>query len=209
MKNLPLLIAILFCLGCKPATKPIAETRYAELLKLYKDIKIDTLKVFTQQNLDSIGYEFRGKKMDTAAMHLLPKEVLQDTASVYAVYKFNLDATRIGLITRTPSEYDASSVKLFIYDKRADKITDQIELSELWGDAGDSFEKTSWLYNDVSKGIKCFTKEDAEHDGSVDDDKDTTITQTQRYYLIGFKNVHHDTVNKDVGFMYEKFKKRE
>jgi hypothetical protein len=209
MKNLSIAIAVLFCLGCNNAKLAAKkESKYANLLALYKIINIDTLKIFTIENLDSVGYEFKGTKIDTSLFSLLPKKILQDTMPVYSIYKFNLDSLRTGLITRTPGEYKSSSIKLLIYDKQKDAISDYFELSELVGNDGNTLEKTAWLYRGQDKIPMCFLKEEFTHDRSVEDENDTTVTATNNYYLVGFKKNKHDTIDKKAGYLFEKFKRK-
>ncbi|CAN5513243.1 hypothetical protein BH09BAC6_BH09BAC6_10230 [soil metagenome] len=209
MKNISIALLTIFCFGCKQNVKSKQESRYAELLKLYKITTIDTLKVFAANNPDSAGYEFKGIKLDTASISLLPKQMLKDTVPIYAVYKFAIDSLKTGLITRTPGNNQSSSIKLLIYDKQKDSITDYVELADLPGAGPDAIAKTSWVYKDGNKDAVCFLKEEIYRDNSIEDPKDTVQTKTSRYYSLGFKKTIHDTLDKNAVSLLATFKQKD
>jgi len=136
------------------------------------------------------------------------KKIISDEegASYFATYKFDIDANRTGLLTRSPGQYDASSIKLLIYDKQKDAITDYFEVAELWGDAGDKFEEASWLYKNPDKTINCVLWQQSTHDGKLDGDDDTTKKVSDKYYLFGFKKPVHDTISNNAKAQFLKFK---
>lgn len=193
-----------------PAVKLSAKhtvSHYEALLNLYQPITITTFRVFSTTNFYDDAYKFKGKQIDDALLSLLPKKMLStdDGASYFATYKFAIDANRTALLTRSPGQYDASSIKLLIYDKQKDAITDCFQVAEKWHDAGDTFEAVSWLYKNTDKTLNCVLWEESVHDGKLDDEADTTRKVTTHYYLYGFKKAVHDTLSRDAKATFMKF----
>jgi hypothetical protein len=129
-----------------------------------------------------------------------------DPPSLYAIYKFAIDTNRLGLITRTPSDYEPSSIKLFIYDKRNDSLTSYIEIAERWGDEGDYMVKNSWLFRDSSKHLHALIDVTHGHDNQVDDTNDTTVTEKDYYTLINLSKDKIDTIFIDQEKLPKKYK---
>jgi hypothetical protein len=183
------------------AKKTEKKSKYAKLLSRYKSISFDTLEVFSTSELESNTYKFKGKQLDSADASLFPneisKEYFNNAPGLFACYKFNLDSFRVGLITRTPSEYEPSSIKLFLFDIRKDTITDYLELAEFWGDAGDVVNKTSWLLKDKKNKYKSFIRENQSYDHSAEDEKDTTVDYVDYYWLIDLSKEKQDTLSND------------
>jgi hypothetical protein len=184
------------------------ESKFIKLLNKYKSISFDTLKVFSAEDLESNTYKFKGTHLDSTDVALLPKDIAEQyyyDQGFFACYKFYIDTATVGLITRTPSEYVPSSIKLFILDKRKDAIVDYTELAESFGDAGDVTEKISWLFRDKSKMINSFMWVEESHDNSVDNEKDTTVEVWNYYYLFNISNLKVDTLSKDFSGLENKF----
>lgn len=208
---LTILISLLSC-DLKPTRQQQSdmpkESKFKSLLAKYKDISFDTLQVFSSEELENRQYKFKGKQLDSADVSLFPKELSEQYVNdngFFACYKFTIDSNRMGLITRTPSTYESSSVKLLIFDKQQDAVTDFIELAETFGDAGDMAEKTSWLFKDNEKEYKTFTWVEERHDNSVDDEKDTTVQTWNYYYLLDISKSNVDTVSKDEKELLKRF----
>lgn len=128
----------------------IAKKTIGDLISLYPSIQFDTLSVYSSPELDdSRKNKFKGEKIDTAFFSFFPREegnYFYAEPEVFACYKVDLDSSYVGLITRTPSEYVPSSIKLYIVNKKIGTVVETFELAESWGDAGDSMTKDSWLY---------------------------------------------------------------
>lgn len=203
---LPLIILASFT--SKTGTRRLPPDKYAELLSLYQPITVGNFKVYSTTNFYDEAYKFKGKKLNDAQVQLLPKKAISgDPASgLFATYKFIIDANRTGLLTRSPGQYDSSSIKLLIYDKRKDAITDCFQVAEKWADAGDAFEAQSWLFKNADKSINCVLWEQSIHDGKLDEEEDTTRKVSQHYYLFGFKKAIHDTLSTNAKAVFEKFK---
>ena len=206
MQHLLLLLFAVSFFGCLENenlnSKKVFKTKskYSTLLSKYKDISFDTLKVFSSEKLESNQYMFKGTQLDSVDVKLFPKEFAEQyfyDHGFYACYKFSMDSIKVGLITRTPSTYEPSSIKLFILDKQRETITNYFELAETVGDAGDMMDKTSWLVKGKNNKLISFIWQQESHDNSADNNKDTTIQTWNYFYLVDFSKHKVDTLNID------------
>lgn len=205
MKKLFYLICLAGIASCEQP-KPIKSranrhqplnSKYNSLFELYPNIAIDTLWVYSP---DDTLTAYKGRALDSTNALFFPEDMYKQhfgEPSLFAVYKFAIDTNRLGLLTRTPSEYVPSSIKMFIYDKRNDSLTSYIELGETWGDAGDWMIKNSWLFRDSSNRLHAFIDVTQGHDNSVDDPKDTTVVQEDQYTLLDLSKDKIDTIFAD------------
>lgn len=189
------LAALLFLFGCsnqeanKQRPNGPKESRYVKLLFSYKEISFDTLKVYSSYEIENNSYEFEGVLLDSSFIHIFPKKLSEDFSAdlgFFACYKFRIDSFRTGLITRTPSIYESSSIKLLIFDNPLDSITGYVELAEVFGDAGETNERISWLFFNDQKKMEAFSRFDETYDHSVDEPADTVIEHTTEYSVIDF-----------------------
>ena len=182
----------------KKETNPVKkESKYKRLLAKYKNKSFDTLQVYSPEELTG---EYKGVELDSADAILFPEDIAQqhfsDAPGLFAVYKFAIDSNRLGLITRTPSEYVPSSIKLFFFDKAKDTITSYVELAESWGDAGDVWIKDAWIFKNQQKHFESFIMVQEMHYNSVDDENDTTVQRWNYYHLLNLTK-DGDTISKD------------
>lgn len=216
MKKLLSLIFILTAIfGCDQPKKPLTskghvekKSKYHNLLVQYDNIAIDTLWVYSPTDSPNV---YNGRAMDSITALFFPEDMAQrhfsEPPSLFTIYKFGIDANRIGLITRTPSDYVPSSIKLFFLDRIKDSITSYIELGETIGDAGDYMVKNSWLFRDTSsKHLHVLIDVTQGHDNSVDDPKDTTITEKDYYTLLDLSTPRIDTIFDDKEQLPKKYK---
>lgn len=188
-------------------------SKYEKLLSKFKDIEIDTLRIYSPEyssdSSEKLNGEYIGIELDSTDAILFPNDIAQqhfnDPPGLYAIYKFKVDSNTLGLITRTPSEYVPSSIKLFYFDKIKDSITSYLELAETWGDAGDYMSKDSWLFKDKLQNLQAFTWVMEGHDNSVDNEKDTTTQEWNYYYLLDISKPKVDTISKDENELIKKF----
>jgi hypothetical protein len=117
-----------------------------------------------------------------------------DPPGLFSTYKFAIDSNRLALISRSPSEYVPSSMKMFIYDKRKDSLTSYFELAELFGDAGDVMIKKAWLFRDSTKRLFALINETQKYYHSADDAKDTTVDVSDYYTLLNLSKDQIDTL---------------
>ena len=209
MRNTVIILIVLFITGCKSDHgREDSKTEYQSLLKKFREIKMDTFKVRSPEQ-NNLKDNFFGVALDSTEAILFPKEFssshIYDYPSLFACYKFSIDSDRIGLIMRTSGEYVASSIKLFIYDKKESLIKEHIELADSWGDAGDFMAKDSWIIKEHSKYLSLIRME-VGHDNSVDNELDTTTEHNEYYYLIDL-TLQFDTLSKDSSELVNRYKK--
>jgi hypothetical protein len=214
MKKLLYLIIVITLFSCNKKPKSLInlktetpkESKYLELLKKFDNISIDTLKVFSSEDFGN----FKGRELDSLDVILFPKEIAEahfiDPPGLFACYKFQIDSDRIGLIARTPSEYVPSSIKLFVFNKLKDEITNYIELAESWGDAGDALEKTSWLFRNKDNNIQSLVWVHESHYNGVEVENDTTSESWDYHYLVNISKSKFDTIYKNSELLSKEFK---
>lgn len=200
MKQLFYLLCLCAVVGCgeqepinaKPGTK---DSRHQKTLAYFYNVGIDTLEVGSPRDSASLFY---GKEIDSSGAMLFPEDIrkqhFNNPPGLFGVFKFAIDSNRLGLIARTPSEYESSSMKLFFFDLKKDAITDYFELGETWGDAGDYMEKNAWIFRDSTKHLQTLIWEHQSHDNSVDNPKDTTIETADYYTLLDISTPRIDTL---------------
>jgi hypothetical protein len=184
------------------------DSKYITLLAKYRNISFDTLKVFSVSEEENKNHPFKGRQLDSSEVSLLSREMADtyiNDPGYYACYRFPIDTSKVALITRTPSTYEPTSIRLFVLDRQQDTITDIIELSEIFGDAGDMMEKTSWLFSDHNRKLKAFMWVTQSYDHSVEDEKDTTVEKWNYYYLLDLSKQKHDTIQNDAKELFKRF----
>lgn len=219
------LIAIFLFLGLVSCTKNVSKTeinkekvsetkvwvsKNQKFLDKFKTIDFDTLKVYSSDNVyDDKNFEYRGNLLDSIDAKIFPKNVIVndiDKIDTYAVYKFKIDENYLALIARTPSEYWSSSIKLFIYNKKNEKIIDFVEVAESIGDEGFHMDISSWILKkkNVFEIINWIYEYD---DYSVEGKNDKRIIKTNTYFLLKFENGKFDTISKNNKELEKQFSK--
>ena len=164
--------------------------QFKKLIKLYKEIKFDTLKVISESK------KYEGRDIPRTLAVLFSKDLEpsknKNISWYYACYKFKIDNVKIGLITRTPSEYASTSIKIFVLDTVKNKIENSFELAESWGDAGASWIVDSWLIK--QKNILIYRQILETWDHNADDSSYNQIDSKYYYHLIQLKNNRFDTL---------------
>jgi hypothetical protein len=231
MKKLMTIFTVLSLISCK---KEVSKTeikkekvpemkvwvsKNQKFLDKFKTVDFDTLKVYSIDNIENdIYYKFKGDSLKgnevLPVLFFLSHEEIEgfENADFHTVNKFNLDNDELGLIARTMGEYWASSIKLYSYNKQKDKIVNFIELAEKSGDAGDSFNKRSWIFKDKNNSCKIFIWTHFEHDNTVEDEPKTPNYKEDNYYLIRSNQGKFDTIsenNKQLEKQFAKIIKKE
>ena len=175
------------------------DSRFSNLLPQYRTIAIDdTLWVFSEGEFVKTDI-YKGTAIDSTNALLFPKEISQasfaNTPSLFAIYQFDIDNNRVALVTRTPSEYLPSSIKLFVFDKAKDSITSYIELADNIGDAGDVSTKNSWLFKNNNQQLQALIAVTDLHYNIVDNPKDSSIQTDNSYYLLDLSKPGIDTMS--------------
>ncbi|MCA6438507.1 MAG: hypothetical protein IM581_01105 [Chitinophagaceae bacterium] len=139
------------------------------------------------ENGEVKNYKYKGTQLDSNDAVLFPAEIAKrhfsDPPGLFACFRFKIDSFKTGLIARTPSEYYPTSIKLFIYESSKDTLEEFSELAEYIGDAGALRDVNSWLFRDSINDIHAFTWIHDSEDNSVEDEKDTTISNTNFFAL--------------------------
>jgi len=208
-----LLLFLLLSVACRHKGNLLSTTdNYDELLNMYKPLTVDTMKIFAASAPDSNAYAFKGIHIDSVKVALFPDKLIKnrDKHEFYATYRFDIDSTRTGLITRAPTPDDAASLLLLVYNKQKNAITDGFEVAQSYGDAGDMFEKQSWLFTDNQKKIRCLiweqqARNEAVNNGADTINKDTTQIKVNNYYLVGLDKATHDTLDRNAMQLFREF----
>jgi len=208
-----MLLGLLFTgCNCNSPQKVTKISKYNKLLSLYKPIEIDdTIRIFSTGNPDSVGYKFNGKLIDSATFRLFPGTEIYKNEYLYnqffAIDKFDINSNCIGLITRTPSQYSCTSIKVYVYDKNLDRITDQFELADISGDENWRFEKIGWIFRNNKKELNYFTfrRDVTIHGMEIDSVAETTSTIINDYAFLYIKASKHDTIRNNVKLSLYKF----
>jgi hypothetical protein len=176
------------------------------LLSKYKDIAFDSLDVYSG-GMYNENFKYKGVLLDSMEVSFLPQEWKWEP-NYYACYKFKINDSLTGLITRVPSHYDASAIKLFFYDIRKDSIVKTINLADIFGDAGDAFQYSTCIYKQNNNDFLALTYNWSAYDHSVGDDpNDTIIENWYNYSLIDISKNLGDTITKDSSTIVNKYAK--
>lgn len=194
-------VGVFFMAGCgsTPETKAVKQveklSKYADLLTRFKPLQFDTLHLYSEYKEK---YKYTGIALDSQSIRLLPEHIanahFNGGMGVFAIGRVELDSNRIGLIARTPGDYEETSIKILVLNKEKDTLVNELELGETWGDAGDIVTKDAWLFRTNDKKWKTFIWVVNLHDNNVDDSNDTTVVRTDEYYLVNLTNNRFDTI---------------
>ncbi|MDR6566090.1 hypothetical protein [Chitinophaga ginsengisegetis] len=213
MKYLPFLL-LLFLSACIGITRQQNVTATAvrdtispdisSLINLYQTFEQDTLEILPGAYGDPGSWHFGGTAIDSQLQPLLSDRMYNKDYLFYACYKFNLDPNTIGLVTRAPSEYESSSVKLFAYHKQTNTITFETELAEEFGDAGDVLIKNSWLYHSPDSSWRVILENFSSSQYGTPED--TVATESYDYYHLSWNGNKIDTVSTDSSALVRVYK---
>lgn len=182
--------------------------KYSDLLKKFEPISFDTLKVYYSYN----GKRFEGKELTLKEAKIFPLGISENyfgrLSGMYACYQFEIDSETLGLIARTPSEYESSSIKLFLFDLKKDSFSKEyVELSQDIGDAGDYYHRTSWLFRTNKKEIHSLVYDYSSYNNEVDDTSNHTIDEWRSYFVINCMSAKFDTISKNEAQLKKRFKR--
>ena len=128
----------------------------SEFLNLFKTINPQGLHIYTivrDKNGNIIKSPFIGQKIDVNKFHYTDDSLIfiniracrENTSNIFAVYKFDINQTFTGLITRQFSQYDETLIQLLLWDKNTKVVKPGIDLADAFGDEGWFFDKESWI----------------------------------------------------------------
>jgi len=182
------------------------EKNYENLLKKFKTVSFDTLKVSYSE--EEKNNPFFGKELTVKEAKSLPigftENYFGKMTGVYACCQFPIDSDRLGLITRIPAEYESTSIVLFIFDLKKNKILDEYHhLATSSGDAGETYVRTSWLFKTTNKQLHSFEyRYQTSHE--IDD---TLMTESRSYELINCMSPKFETISTNEAQLKKRFKK--
>lgn len=219
MRFLSILFIVLIYSACSesPVKNESAEAvpvyNIDSFLAKFTEIEFDSLKVYTTDQVDADTSFYKGRALDSMDAPFIAslygdmafESSREYLSQFYACYKFKMDEERMGLIVRCPSEYVSSFLEVF--ECKDGKVKHLINLSELWGDAGDVYERCSYLFR-AGKGIGVFQYNNSTYDHSVEDENDSTVEAFYNHYTIRISEGKYDTLWSDTGHYLPYWMKR-
>lgn len=162
MKHFPFFLLLLFLFACrdnKKETQIKADTAVKSpplISKHFADdfdtLNRDSLLVYPRMSSnasDDPTYPFSGKPLKDFEIRNIDTSLfehpIKKKMSFFATNKFPLGKDHTGLLLRTPSIYWESAIYLLLWDNTTNKVVDQLQVAEWWGDAGDLVFVQSWL----------------------------------------------------------------
>jgi hypothetical protein len=169
----------------KASTKGISVDNSDEFLKLFTEIKGDTIHVFYQEFTDPSNDKFKGRQMDPKFYNfiydydsLFENEIKEDY-HFFTCFKIRLSSNETGLLIRMPSQYSESAIDLFIWDNQKRKIVNSSQLSDGFGDEGWHFVREGWLVDVNKDGLPDIITREKDIDYGMEDDSTQQITHAE------------------------------
>ncbi|HQF28016.1 MAG TPA: hypothetical protein PLH61_08825 [Bacteroidia bacterium] len=203
---LSIFIAFTF-LACRQHNA-IETSKFDRLSAFYKDTIFTEMFLFPDTSSNDSLYVFRGNQIDSVTFNILAESVTQGlpwTEGFYGIYSFKINNKYIGLLTRTPGEYSSSKISLWIYNTIKDSIVNNLQLANIYGDAGDFETINSYLYFNNQKTLKALTYRHYIYDHSVEEESDTIIEENRNYYLTKIGDNSIDTLSTDSSKLHRQF----
>lgn len=172
----------------------------SNLLKQYKDTSFRELYVYPDTLDNCLNYFFKGLTLDSTTFNYLNENVTNSqplTEGFYSIFSFKINENNIGLITRTPGTYSPTLISLWIYNLKKDSITNNVQLADIFGDAGSAQTINSFLYFDKQNQLNAVQYKYYSYDHSIEEQKDTAIETYRYYYLLKIGNNTVDTISTD------------
>ncbi len=178
---------------------------FESILRKYKTISFDTLKV--EYADDENDKRFLGKELTLKEARTLPIGLTENyfgkLSGVYACYQFQIDSSRLGLITRIPSEYESTSIVLLVFDLQKNKFQNEyFYLGSVNGDAGEISVRISWLFRAKNKQLQSFVY-DYQSFHEIDD---TLTTESRDYFLVDCMKPTFDTLSGNQTQLKKRFR---
>lgn len=112
----------------------------------------DSILVYPKMNSnasDEPAYPFSGKQLKAVDFKIIDSSRFEHPVNremnFYTSYLIPMGKDHSGLLLRTPSVYWESAIYLLLWDNTLNKVADQLQVAEWWGDAGDLVFIQSWL----------------------------------------------------------------
>lgn len=199
-------LIIIFC--CKQPNKKVTEVakdkseakNYTLLLSKFKEISFDTIGFFPVESDIEFNYaKFNGPQLLKEDVDLLPQIIphFSDSSGLYACYKFLIDSSRIGLITRTTVKNYPLAINLLINNKNTDTINITTGLAQKLVDdgvGGAVIETNSWLYKDKAKNIRAFTWVQESLHRNTNREKRKVSVRANLFFMYNISTNKHDSL---------------
>lgn len=182
----------------------IAET----FISKFKSVKPDTLRVYSDEEYT----DYQGTAVDSIETIFFPKKIVDAhfaaPPGIFACYKFEIDKTHLGLIARTPSLYDASSLKFFIYNKKSNSLSIGFELAENLGGIVNGVQKNAWIYKNPQGKPEALVWTRFTKDKSAGSTNDYQSESVDKFCIVNLSNERFDTLNTNARELTKQFSKQ-
>jgi len=210
MRKIIITILILFIIVSCKQNNYNDKTKFSRLAVFYKDTSFVNMFIYPDTTHRDSTYLFGGKQIDSITINLFTEKVtygLPWTEGFYGIYSFKFNKQYTGLLTRTPGEYSPTVVSLWIYDIKNDSIVNNIQLSNIYVDAGDIQTKNSYLFFEKGEELKVLTFIHNIHDHSLDDVEfsESKISESFSCSLTRVNATKLDTLSKDLAILKKKY----
>jgi uncharacterized protein YcfL len=209
-KTILLILTSFIIVACQQISN-IDKTHYNRLSTFYKDTTFADILIYPDSAYNDSIYIFRGNQIDSTTFNLLTENVtrgLQWTEGFYGIYSFKINGQFKGLLTRTPGEYSPTDISLWIYDIKKDSIVNNIQLADIFGDAGASEIISSYLFFDKEQQLKALSYRHYYYDHRFEEASDTTFEENHNYYFTKINFTSIDTLSTDSLKLHEQFKQQ-
>jgi hypothetical protein len=211
-KTIYTILTLLSVVACRQKNTT-EQSSFNKLSVYYKDTTFADLFIYPDTAyIDSLFF-FKGKQIDSITFNLLAENVTRGlpwTEGFYGIYSFKLNSQFVGLLTRTPGEYSTTALSLWIYDIAKDSIVNNIQLADIFGDAGDAQTTNSYIFFDKESTLNALTLIHYTHDHSLDDVEfpDSKVDESYSYYLTKINADKIDTLSKDSTALIKQYAKQ-
>ncbi len=165
----------------------------------FETLKEDTLFVISSWDTDADTFAFKGTRLDSQQVMLLPKSSNYGYSSFNefaACYKFEISNRIMGLIIREPGEYSPTQIVLHLFDLDKDSIVESIYLADVFGDAGEVHNYSSCLIRNTYDST--YTLIDYSYSSFTEiDDTITESSHSTTWYSITTQDVLKLSVDED------------
>ncbi len=181
------------------------ESKFSVFLNSYSETSFDSLDLYASYELENKEFKFHGTKLDSLSVSILDKSASPDsqTEGYFACYRFKIGDSLVGLITRAPSYYSSTAIKVFIYDESSRLIVKTIDGADIFGDAGDASQFSTRIIK--SDRPLFLTYGWSSYDRSVENENDTIVEKSNYFLLTQLINGRLDTISKDSSTIASKF----
>jgi hypothetical protein len=182
-----------------------ATSECANLVSLYPEILSDTLDVYASDDSENQQFAYHGKKLDSTAVYCIDKSASFDalTQGYFACGRFKINDSLVGLVTRIPSYYSSTAIKVFVFNRVTNESIKTIDVADIFGDAGDASKYSTRIV--VSDKPIFITYSWSSYNHSVEDENDTIIENYNSFIWTQLINDRLDTISKDSATIVSKF----